>query len=95
MIHRSPSNSTPIFLSARATPDEKLAYGLLYQLPLPHGYFVPHLDSRAQGRRTHVAFSAPQLLALFESWEPTLAPFVPPRTTISNPTDPSDLDENP
>ena len=88
MIHGNPSNSTPIFLSARATPDGKLAYGLLYQVPPPPMVTLSPIQTpgpRVVARTWPVC--APQHLALFEScnaWEPTLARFAPPRTSISS-----------
>ena len=45
MIHSNPSNSTPIFLSARETPDGKLAYDLLYQVRNPSIVTLSHNES--------------------------------------------------
>ena len=59
MIHGNPSNSTPIFLSARATPDGKLAYDLLYQVRSPSivTYFVRNQSPRPWTRHARASTS--------------------------------------
>jgi hypothetical protein len=68
MIHGNPSNSTPIFQSARATPDGKLAYDLLY---------VPSIVTLSQTRvpdHGHVASVCLNSSRLVQNLESSISP---------------------
>lgn len=69
MIHGNPSNSTPIFLSARATPDGKLAYDPFYQVCNPSMVTLSRNELQRESRGPHVGCAGVNISCLVQNLE--------------------------